>query len=754
MPKISIKSAKNKQSLTSFPLDVEHVTTSDFGSIFPTMCLEVVPGDKFHINYSQFTRLSPLAVPTFGRMSVVSRAFFIPNSSLFPQWRKWIVNDHEGSDPINYPSMTNRSIYSEIINGSNGLSTSISSFNFGYLKQITDFDDSGFAYFTLVDVFGSVLKLPILTGTISGPNNVSLSYYGSGYFVLRVRSTFEGAPFIITPHGTKPASSPQYESLLSLLDSMPRSALYNYLLPSGSSSGYALVATESTLQVIFLTRSSSGSYSYVHQSSSYGFAYLPASSNLFSTFSSSGSLLELGIFDVIYSPVLADFGSPYWDGSSQPPSGSLYSFTSKGRLFMKVMAGLGYKINLTWYDDTDMSLLPLLSYCRIMYDYLYPSNFVRSINVNGLFDDFKKWTSDHDVFSAILRLFFAPLTPDYFTLAWQEPNAVHPDVSNEYPSMTVPTTGQQVGSNVQDSYLDLKDNSQGQSVLTSFGLRMLDAISDFVIRNNIAGTRYFEQMRARFGLKGANIDPDKSRFLQTWSDEVQISDVTATNGTSSQLLGEQAGKGISSGNGHSLSFDNTNGDYGWLIVVTQLVPKTSICQGRMRHTLKTSYLDFFTPEFEKMGLQPIRNDELYAQFTSSSQYQAGLNYGGEPSNVFGYAPRYSEYKKPTAILSGDFQFNSRNVGMEAYHLMRILPMPSSSFPLALNLDFMSVQQKDYDRVFSQITDDEGNEFDHFFQWFYFDVKASRPMLSIGESMPIENGSGDETLDYEGVHMTT
>lgn len=759
MAKIKIRDGVNKQSLTPFHPDVEHVTTSDFGSVFPTFCMEVVPGDKINMEYSQFTRLSPLAVPTFGRASVVSRAFFVPNTALFPQWRKWIVNDYETSDLINYPSMNNDVIVKEFLNPQNQLSEQVVQNNF-YLRRVPsdmDFAD-GYERYVVVDSFGRVVVAPWIlaaaSSTQSPSGTIAKVDASTTYVAYALISSTSVSVTTLMTNSTDPLAQSLInefgQSKFQMLQ--PRAGSlsivgWSFVKASGNSTAFSLSwASESSTSADVINFSTGDIGLYV--------AAANFSQPLFVSSQGSGNSFTSSLvpFDsLLFNLKAYDIADPLATNSN-----SFYKFTAKGRLMVKIFAGLGYRINWTTSDTTDMSLLPLLAFFRCMYDYLFPSNFVRSLNVAGLFDDFKEWNTDHDVFSAMLKLVFAPLSADFFTLAWQSANSVqNRGQSSSIVEVDVPGTDAVAGSNSDDSYLNLKDNTRGDSVLTSYGLRMLQAISDFVIRNNIAGSRYFEQMRARFGLKGSNIDPDKSRFLDSWTDDISISDVTATNGTSTQLLGEQAGKGISAGNNHRLHFDNSNGDYGWLVVITQIVPKTGICQGRLRHTLKTNYLEYFTPEFEKVGLQPIRQDELYADFNSSQAFADGYNYGGNPSGVFGFSHRFFDYKRNgISMISGDFMFSSRNVGMEAYHLMRVLPPPSQANPLALNLNFMSVQQKDYDRIFSQVVDADGNEFDHFFQWFFFKVDAYRPMLSIGEAMPIENGSGVESLDYEGVHLTS
>ena len=67
---------------------------------------------------------------------------------------------------------------------------------------------------------------------------------------------------------------------------------------------------------------------------------------------------------------------------------SSYLYTEKGRLFLKVLHTLGYGINFSPEDETHMSLLPLLAYMRVLYDYVYPSQYLDALQLTKYFKVF------------------------------------------------------------------------------------------------------------------------------------------------------------------------------------------------------------------------------------------------------------------------------------------------------------------------------------------------------------------------------
>lgn len=72
---IKVKGAKERSSID---LSCTHVTTSDFNVIKPVYIKELVPGDSFYVNTSHVCRAQSMACPTFGRIDITTRAFFVP----------------------------------------------------------------------------------------------------------------------------------------------------------------------------------------------------------------------------------------------------------------------------------------------------------------------------------------------------------------------------------------------------------------------------------------------------------------------------------------------------------------------------------------------------------------------------------------------------------------------------------------------------------------------------------------------------
>ena len=85
------------QKRSTFDLSHNQVMTSDFGYLTPICVRDMVPNDDFVVSPQLFTRLAPLAVPTYGRIKCRVHHFFVPYRILYPLWDSFITQDPNNS---------------------------------------------------------------------------------------------------------------------------------------------------------------------------------------------------------------------------------------------------------------------------------------------------------------------------------------------------------------------------------------------------------------------------------------------------------------------------------------------------------------------------------------------------------------------------------------------------------------------------------------------------------------------------------
>lgn len=121
-------------------------------------------------------------------------------------------------------------------------------------------------------------------------------------------------------------------------------------------------------------------------------------------------------------------------------------------------------------------------------------------------------------------------------------------------------------------------------------------------------------------------------------------------------------------------------EFGWIIKLSCLRPKSNYTQGIHRSLIKNNVYDFFNPIFENLGQQEILNCELYAQNSDSDK------------SVWGFTDRYNEYRHIESMTTGALR--SQN-GLQPWVMNRKF----ASLP-TLSESFIQVNPSEYDYLFN------------------------------------------------------
>lgn len=412
------------------------------------------------------------------------------------------------------------------------------------------------------------------------------------------------------------------------------------------------------------------------------------------------------------------------------------NFTRRGLMVYSILKGLGYTLDFHEATNTVMSAMPLLAYAKICYDWLVDSNFVNSIDfdVPELFTRLSGELNSDEIIR-ILKVFSTCYEKDYFTSAWQLPNQVDgnsagnvaPFSFNGSPDPTLTSSGT-LNNTGNSTYLQL---STGR-YLTAYGLRALESFSSYVRNRLFIGFRVDKQIEQEFGLKLSSDLAHRCFYLGSVEVPISISDVMATSSYDAQdyevRLGEYAGKGIGFNDGF-LRFSANEPEFGYIICMSAVVPDTGYVQGRHRELFHLKKTDFFDAKFENLGVQAIRNDEILSMYRGDEPTQ--LN----PDGIFGYGPRYAEYKcgAQTDNMVGDYLSRNLNLGMDAFHLFRMFDTDSNTPPVNTYSFKTTADSSQFTRIF-QLPDPRLGDItpEHFNVSWKFDVKVERMMLPIND----------------------
>lgn len=197
--------------------------------------------------------------------------------------------------------------------------------------------------------------------------------------------------------------------------------------------------------------------------------------------------------------------------------------------------------------------------------------------------------------------------------------------------------------------VDIKQSDS--SVINVASIRNAFALDKLLQITQRAGKTYAEQIKAHFGYEVSDGRDGKVNYIGGFDSNIQVGDVTQTAGTTASpeqgvsikhggYLGRVTGKAQGSGTGH-IEFDAH--EHGVLMCIYSLVPDMQYDSTRLDpFVVKQTRGDFFIPEFENLGMQPLQG-----RFISDRSSKQG-------SMFKGWQPRYSEYKTALDINHGQF----------------------------------------------------------------------------------------------------
>lgn len=464
--------------------------------------------------------------------------------------------------------------------------------------------------------------------------------------------------------------------------------------------------------------------------------------------------------DVCYEQQKLDFRILLSDGQY-----ASYVFTPKGRRAYKILTQLGYRpvfSHPTYFNDI-YSALPLLSLVKVFIDWLYPGAYTQLEGYTALqalcqYDSNVPLT----LTTAHLNLIFdmldnIPYDNDFFTSAFDKPNGTPFGTSSNFniPDINQASAQNEFSRKVQYNGSSVFENngSENAPVLTGdpyntnngtplnaisqFALDALKALTDYIKRHQLVGSRALDRYMARFGIQLPSEKMNRCQYLQSYAQDVEFGDVTSTADTDGANLGSYAGKGASAGNGN---FKFQSNEYGMLLILTYIVPKISYYQGYDRTVKHLTKLDFFTPEFDNLSTQAISIGEVVTSpntqkyFTGRTPEEFSFN-----NEVFGFAPRYAEYKISRDNITGDYAIGSRNVGKDAWTLARdltyLLDKDGGIENVRHSLSFILPEDREQ---FNRIFYTSGELSDKFNIIHIFDITSSFPGKSLYDTYDFEN----------------
>jgi hypothetical protein len=254
---------------------------------------------------------------------------------------------------------------------------------------------------------------------------------------------------------------------------------------------------------------------------------------------------------------------------------------------------------------------------------------------------------------------------------------------------------------VYDPNGSLSADLASATAVTINDLRRAIALQKFYEISARAGSRYKEMIMGHFHVTPSDARLDRPEYLGGGVSTINITEIPQTSATGDESpQGNLAGKGFGIGRSNRSSFFAE--EHGWLIGILSIVPDAIYFQGVNKMWNRLNQEDYYWPAFAHLGEQPILKSELLCDVTENS-------FG----KLFGYAPRYAEYKYSPSTIHGEFRTSLAN-----WTFARRLTAAN------LNSDFLSVP--DINNPYA-VQDDS----DKYLIWISHRIDALRPMPYYG-----------------------
>lgn len=402
------------------------------------------------------------------------------------------------------------------------------------------------------------------------------------------------------------------------------------------------------------------------------------------------------------------------------------SYTQKASTLVDLLDSLNSKkINvLQWLRSEKnkcvVNPFRLLAYQKIYSDFYKRDDYEATNPLHWNIDDFKRGSAvmdfdDNSRLLNILRLRYRWHNKDYFT------GVVPSELLGGLQGFNANSLGM-FGDNMQINS-DENKVSVGSGNVSTKGIRAMFALEKLMrLTRRAGGFDYISQTLAHYGFEPPRGRGDKVEFVGGTASNINISEVLSTADTSKGFTGQIYGRGIGSIDEKGKT-EFTAKEHGILMCIASIVPDSDYsAEGLNSFNSKLQRGDYFQPEFQDLGLQPVFNYELYNRIYSDNMPENLRIQKG----VLGFSPRYAEYKSAYDKLHGEF----RN-GRELSAWSSVSNVTDTNQGVARNS--LKINPGVFNRIFASVYNGHEST-DQFLTSAQFECKIIRPMSVTGQNL--------------------
>ena len=196
-------------------------------------------------------------------------------------------------------------------------------------------------------------------------------------------------------------------------------------------------------------------------------------------------------------------------------------------------------------------------------------------------------------------------------------------------------------------------------------LRRAFAVQRWLEMNARGGRRYKETLEIHFDVKTSDSRLQRPELIGAETKSIVVSEVlqtsqSITQGDDPSALGDMGGHAISFSNGNNNSYFVE--EHGFIISILCVMPDSGYYQGVEQMFWRKDRYQYPWPVFAHLGEEGIENREIYYEGTEGEME--------EDHTVFGYLPRYADFRTAVGRVSGEFgqPLNSGNMTANSLHV--------------------------------------------------------------------------------------
>jgi len=230
--------------------------------------------------------------------------------------------------------------------------------------------------------------------------------------------------------------------------------------------------------------------------------------------------------------------------------------------------------------------------------------------------------------------------------------AIYSTVNNQY--RVLDTTGPRLhvdinnGTQANRIYADMTEGS----LATINDLREAFQVQKLLEKDARGGTRYSELVRNHFGVDFYDVSY-RPEFLGGGSTPINTTPVPAQNQSADVNLGDLAGFTTAGFSNHG--FTKSFVEHGFVMGFVSVRADLTYQQGIPRNFTKSTRYDIYWPTLAHLGEQAVLRKEI--------QHSGDI----DDDDVFGYIPRYDEYRYKNSAITGKLRSAATN-SLDVWHL--------------------------------------------------------------------------------------